>query len=186
MPLKIIVGILVQVCDALDYAHHLCDESGRSLRIIHRDVSPANIIVSGTGIVKLIDFGIAKATTSSVKTQTGFIKGKFGYIAPEYITSKIDARVDLFALGVIAHELLAGKRLFEGKDDFETMANIRDMMVAPPSRDNPRVPPDLDAIVMRALERDPGRRFLSAGAMQTALTAAARKLGAMVGNHQIV
>ncbi|HSS00214.1 MAG TPA: serine/threonine-protein kinase, partial [Kofleriaceae bacterium] len=186
VPLPITVGILIQICDALDYAHNLCDESGRSLRIIHRDVSPANIIVSGTGIVKLIDFGIAKATTSSVKTQTGFIKGKFGYIAPEYITGKIDARVDLFALGVIAHEMLANKRLFEGKDDFETMANIRDMVVSPPSRDNPRVPPDLDAIVMRALERDPARRWPSAGAMQTALTAAARKLGAVFGNQQIV
>lgn len=186
VPLTITVSILIQICDALDYAHNLCDESGRSLRIIHRDVSPANIIVSGTGIVKLIDFGIAKATTSSVKTQTGFIKGKFGYIAPEYITGRIDARVDLFALGVIAHEMLSGRRLFEGKDDFETMANIRDMVVAPPSRWNTHVPPDLDAIVMTALERDPARRWQSAGVMQTALTTAARKLGVVVGSQQLV
>jgi serine/threonine protein kinase len=186
IPLSITVNILIQVCDALDYAHNLCDESGRSLRIIHRDVSPANIIVSGTGIVKLIDFGIAKATTSSVKTQTGFIKGKFGYIAPEYITGRIDARVDLFALGVIAHEMLAGKRLFEGKDDFETMANIRDMVVQRPSRWNPRVPPDLDDIIMTALERDPGKRWQSAGAMQIALASAARELGVVVGSQQMV
>src|SRR4029079_3892637 len=92
---------------------------------------------------------------------------------------------DLFALGVIAHEMLAGKRLFEGKDDFETIANLRALGVATPSREHPRVPPDLDAIVMRALERDPARRWPSAGAMQTALTAAARKLGAVFGNQQI-
>jgi serine/threonine protein kinase len=186
IPITITVSILTQVCDALDYAHNLCDESGRSLRIIHRDVSPANIIVSGTGIVKLIDFGIAKATTSTVKTQTGFIKGKFGYIAPEYITGKIDARVDVFALGVIAHELLAGKRLFEGKDDFETMANIRDMVVSPPSRWNAHVPPHLDDIVMTALERDPARRWQSAAAMQHALATAARELGVVVGSQQLV
>jgi eukaryotic-like serine/threonine-protein kinase len=186
IPLTITVSILTQVCDALEYAHNLCDESGRSLRIIHRDVSPANIIVSGTGLVKLIDFGIAKATTSSVKTQTGFIKGKFGYIAPEYITGKIDARVDLFALGVIAHEMLAGKRLFEGKDDFETMANIREMVVQPPSRWNQRVPADLDEIVMMALERDPAKRWRSAGAMQIALASAARELGVVVGSQQVV
>jgi eukaryotic-like serine/threonine-protein kinase len=186
IPLTITVSILTQVCDALEYAHNLCDESGRSLRIIHRDVSPANIIVSGTGIVKLIDFGIAKATTSSVKTQTGFIKGKFGYIAPEYITGKIDARVDLFALGVIAHEMLAGRRLFEGKDDFETMANIREMVVQPPSRWNPQVPADLDDIVMTALERDPAKRWRTAGAMQIALASAARELGVVVGSQQVV
>ena len=130
IPLPVTVNILKQICEALDYAHNLCDETGQPLRIIHRDVSPANIIVSNTGVVKLIDFGIAKATISSVKTQTGFIKGKFGYIAPEYITGRIDARADLFAVGVVAHEMLAGRRLFEGKDDFETLQNIREMNLA--------------------------------------------------------
>ncbi|HEX2686350.1 MAG TPA: serine/threonine-protein kinase, partial [Kofleriaceae bacterium] len=148
IPLPITVNILTQVCEALDYAHNLCDESGKPLRIIHRDVSPANILVTNTGIVKLIDFGIAKATISSVKTQTGFIKGKFGYIAPEYITGRIDARVDLFAVGVVAHEMMTGRRLFEGADDFETLQNIRDMNLQPPSCWNPDVTPDLDDIVM--------------------------------------
>src|SRR5213078_5212958 len=162
IPLPITVNLLSQVCEALDYAHNLCDEAGRPLRIIHRDLSPANIIVTSSGIVKLIDFGIAKATISSVKTQTGFIKGKFGYIAPEYITGKFDARVDLFAVGVVAHELLAGRRLFEGKDDFETLHNIREMNLHPPSHDNPHVTPDLDDIVMTALQRDPATRWQSA------------------------
>src|SRR5215470_11972217 len=185
IPLPITVAILQQVCEALDYAHNLCDESGQSLRIIHRDVSPANIIVTNTGIVKLIDFGIAKATISSVKTQTGFIKGKFGYIAPEYISGKIDARVDLFAIGVVAHEMMTGRRLFEGADDFETLQNIRDMNLKPPSHGNPHVTPDLDDIVMTALQRDPAQRWQSAGAMLVALANVAREFGLVVGGQQL-
>ncbi|HEU4730435.1 MAG TPA: protein kinase [Kofleriaceae bacterium] len=185
IPLTVTVNILTQICEALDYAHNLCDETGRPLRIIHRDVSPANIIVTSTGVVKLIDFGIAKTALSSVKTQTGFIKGKFGYIAPEYITGKIDARVDLFAVGVIAHEMLAGRRLFEGKDDFETLGNIREMEPLPPSHWNPHVTEDLDDIVMTALERDPGRRWQSAAAMQVALSNVARDFGLVVGAPQL-
>ncbi|TMQ21973.1 MAG: serine/threonine protein kinase [Deltaproteobacteria bacterium] len=185
IPLPITVNLLSQVCEALDYAHNLCDEAGRPLRIIHRDVSPANIIVTSSGIVKLIDFGIAKATISSVKTQTGFIKGKFGYIAPEYITGKIDARVDLFAVGVVAHEMMSGRRLFEGKDDFETLHNIREMNLHPPSHDNPHVTPDLDDIVMTALQRDPATRWQSAGAMQVALAHVARTFGLVVGSPQV-
>ncbi|HET7500640.1 MAG TPA: protein kinase [Kofleriaceae bacterium] len=185
IPLTVTVNILIQICEALDYAHNLCDETGRPLRIIHRDVSPANIVVTSGGVVKLIDFGIAKTALSSVKTQTGFIKGKFGYIAPEYITGKIDARVDLFAVGVIAHELLAGRRLFEGRDDFETLGNIREMTLAPPSHWNPHVTEDLDDIVMTALERDPDHRWQSAAAMHVALANVARDFGLMVGNPQL-
>jgi serine/threonine protein kinase len=185
IPLTVTVNILSQVCEALDYAHNLCDESGASLRMVHRDVSPANIIVTNTGVVKLIDFGIAKATISSVKTQTGFIKGKFGYIAPEYISGKIDKRADLFAVGVVAHELLSGRRLFEGKDDFETLANIRDLRIAPPSKHNPHVTPDLDDIVMTALARDPDQRWQSAAAMQVALANVAREFGLVVGGPQL-
>jgi eukaryotic-like serine/threonine-protein kinase len=185
IPLTITVNILQQICEALDHAHNLCDESGQPLRIIHRDVSPTNIIVTSTGVVKLIDFGIAKATISSVKTQTGFIKGKFGYIAPEYITGRIDARVDLFAVGVVAHEMMTGRRLFEGADDFETLQNIREMNLQPPSHWNPDVTPDLDDIVMIALQRDPADRWQTAGAMQVALASVAREFGLVVGGPQL-
>jgi len=185
IPPAITVNILSQVCEALDYAHNLCDDRGEPLRMIHRDVSPGNIIVTNTGVVKLIDFGIAKATISSTKTQAGFIKGKFGYIAPEYISGKIDKRVDLFAVGVVAHELLAGRRLFEGADDFETLQNIRDMVMQPPSSFNAEVGPDLDTIVMTALTRDPDQRWQSAAAMQAALNTVARKLGKVIGGPQL-
>ncbi|MEO7729760.1 MAG: serine/threonine-protein kinase [Kofleriaceae bacterium] len=185
IPPPITVNILSQVCEALDYAHNLCDDRGEPLRMIHRDVSPGNIIVTNTGVVKLIDFGIAKATISSTKTQAGFIKGKFGYIAPEYISGKIDKRVDLFAVGVVAHEMLAGRRLFEGADDFETLQNIRDMVMQPPSTFNADVGPDLDTIVMTALTRDPDQRWQSAAAMQAALTTVARKHGKVVGGAQL-
>lgn len=185
IPLTVTVNILSQICEALDYAHNLCDESGQALHMVHRDVSPANIIVTNTGVVKLIDFGIAKATISRVKTQTGFIKGKFGYIAPEYISGKIDKRADLFAVGVVAHELLSGRRLFEGKDDFETLANVRDMRPAPPSAFNAHVTADLDDIVMTALARDPDQRWQSAAAMQVALANVAREFGVVVGGPQL-
>ena len=185
IPPPITVNILSQICEALDYAHNLCDDRGEPLRMIHRDVSPGNIIVTHTGLVKLIDFGIAKATISSTKTQAGFIKGKFGYIAPEYISGKIDKRVDLFAVGVVAHEMLAGRRLFEGADDFETLQNIRDMKMSPPSEYNGEVAPDLDHIVMTALARDPDERWQSAAAMQAALATVVRGFGRVIGGPQI-
>ncbi len=185
IPTTITVNIVAQVCEALDYAHNLCDDHGEPLRMIHRDVSPGNIIVTHTGLVKLIDFGIAKATISRNQTQAGYIKGKLGYIAPEYISGQIDKRADLFAVGVVAHELLSGRRLFEGRDDFETLQNIRDMKLSPPSRFNADVPPELDDIVMTALTRDPEKRWQSASAMQIALQKMARNLGPVVGGPQL-
>ena len=111
----------IQLCDALHHAHNLCDEQGLPLGIVHRDVSPQNLIVSTAGFVKLIDFGLAKAKQSSVESQAGVIKGKLHYVAPEYLEGKLDVRCDLWALGVVLHELLTGKRLFEAPDDFEML-----------------------------------------------------------------
>lgn len=177
MPLPIIVEILLQLCDALDHAHNLRDEHGRPLGIIHRDVSPANVMLARTGTVKLIDFGISKAARARAQTEAGFIKGKLSYVAPEYTFGLLDARADLFAVGVIAHELIAGDRLFLADSDLETVGNVRDKPIQPPSRYDPRVPRELDDIVLTALQRDPDRRWQSAAAMRTALTALARDLG---------
>jgi serine/threonine protein kinase len=186
MPLTLVLNVLNQMCEALDYAHNLCDESGVPLGIIHRDVSPSNIIVSEGGVVKLIDFGIAKASAAGMQTMSGTIKGKFGYMAPEYIAGRIDARADLFALGVIAHELLANRPLFQGKDDMDTLYNVKTQEIAPPSRFRPEVPPEIDSIIMTALQRDPDRRWQRANALRTALTTETRRLGLSVLNNAVV
>ncbi|MGE0870761.1 MAG: serine/threonine protein kinase [Kofleriaceae bacterium] len=175
--IPIAINILIQICDALDYAHSLCDDEGQSLRLVHRDVSPANVIVSNTGIVKLIDFGIAKAADSSIHTAAGVIKGKYAYLAPEYIRGELDARADLFGLGVISHELLTNRRLFLGETHAQTVNKLRTMHVQPPSRWNPDVSRDLDDIVMTALQRDPSLRWQCAAAMRTALTNVAKDIG---------
>jgi len=185
VPIPIALAILSQICDALDYAHNLCDDHGKPLGIIHRDVSPSNIIVSSTGVVKLIDFGIAKASTSD-KTKTGLVKGKFGYMAPEYVEGQLDLRADLFGLGVIAHELLSGRRLFHAKTDFETIQRMREMPIQPPSRWDPAIPRDLDDIVMTALQRDPARRWQSAAAMRTAIENVRQASGPRAAGQQLI
>jgi serine/threonine protein kinase len=185
IPIENAINILGQIADALDYAHNLSDETGTPLGIIHRDVSPSNVIVSEGGVVKLIDFGIAKASAQSMQTMSRTIKGKFGYMAPEYIEGRIDARADLFALGVIAHELLANRPLFQGLDEMDTLHNVRAMKIEPPSHYNPKVPPELDAIVMTALQRDPDARWQGASAFRTALTSEAKELGLVALGQQL-
>jgi serine/threonine protein kinase len=186
MPVQIALNVLNQICDALDYAHNLCDETGEPLGIIHRDVSPSNVIVSDGGVVKLIDFGIAKASGRGMQTMGGTLKGKFGYMAPEYIAGRIDARADLFAVGVIAHELLTNRPLFSGRDDIDTLTRVRDMHIDPPSQKNPLVPPEIDDIVMTALARDPERRWQHATALRTALTTLTKRLDLVATNAQVV
>ena len=174
IPLPIVVSILIQLCDALAYAH---DE-----QIIHRDISPANVIISNTGVVKLIDFGIAKAATSR-QTQAGIIKGKLAYVAPEYTYGQLDARADLFSLGVVAYELITGMRLMLGESPFETITNIREKPIQPPSRYNAQVSHDLDDIVQTAVQRDPSLRWQNAAAMRNALAGVARELPAVTGEE---
>ena len=186
MPVPIAMNIVNQICDALDYAHNLCDHDGQRLGIIHRDVSPANIIVSDDGVVKLIDFGIAKASAQGMQTMSGTIKGKFGYMAPEYLAGRIDARADLFAVGVIAHELLTNRPLFSTGDDMQTLLRVREMQIEPPSRTNRNVPQEIDEIVMTALERDPDKRWQHATALRSAMTTVTRRLGLHVESTRVV
>ncbi len=168
MPYPIAINLLVQVCDALAYAHDLTDSAGKPLRLVHRDVSPSNIVISSNGVAKLIDFGVAK--TASTHTQAGIIKGKLGYIAPEYLADAgLDRRADLWAVGVVAYEMLTDQRLFSADDDLETMRLVRTQQIVAPSFHNPDIPPELDAIVMTALERDPARRWQNATALRNAL-----------------
>ena len=170
MPISLVLAILDQICDALSYAHDVRSRKGELLGIIHRDVSPSNIILSDRGVVKLIDFGIARARMVGPNTSESTIKGKFSYIAPEYVIGNdIDRRADLFAVGVIAHELVTNRLLFKADNDLDTLHNVREMPIDRPSRINPQVSADLDAIIMTALARDPDQRWQNAEALRTAL-----------------
>jgi serine/threonine-protein kinase len=185
IPFPITVNILAQLCDALGYAHNARDKHGRPLGIIHRDVTPPNVVISNTGAVKLIDFGIAKAKTAHSQTSVGTLKGKFSYIAPEYLGGRLDSRCDLWSVGALAHELLTGTVLFDAANDFDVLQRVKTMPIEPPSRKNPQVPPELDNIVMTALERDPARRWQSAGALRNAFTTVASDLQTIVTNDQL-
>ena len=154
--------VMREVCRALAYAHALTDDNGVPLRLIHRDVSPSNVMLSFDGAVKLLDFGIAKALAEAGEnqTQTGTLKGKFGYMSPEQVEGKtIDHRTDLFAAGIVLHETLTGRRLFKGQGDLQTIAMVREAKVDAPSSINPDVSPELDRIVLKALARNPDDRY---------------------------
>jgi serine/threonine protein kinase len=165
-PVAIAAFIAHEVAGCLAYAHALLGPDGKPLDIIHRDVSPSNIMCLRTGGVKLLDFGIARAAGDNLAepedSGAGTFKGKLGYLPPERVRNEpFDHRSDLYALGVVLWEMLTCKRLFRGANEAETLKNVLDMPIAPPSSVNPEVPASLDAIVMRALERDPARRYAS-------------------------
>ena len=173
IPTMVVLDIVYQVCDALDHAHNLRNELGHPLGIVHRDVSPSNVIVSDTGQVKLIDFGLAKTKQNSVQSQVGVIKGKLNYVAPEYLSGKLDARCDLWALGVVMYELLTGKRLFDAPEQGTILDHVRSLPIPAPSSANPEVPREVDQIVLTALARDPNKRWQRAGDMRDAIGVAA-------------
>jgi hypothetical protein len=152
--------IIMELARGLDYAHKSRDEQGRLLKLIHRDISPQNVLVTYSGAIKLIDFGVAKAAVQSTRTQVGVLKGKFGYMSPEQIRGEsIDHRSDIFAVGVVLWELLTNRRLFHGDNEFEIFQKVRDAQVEPPSLRNPQIPAEVDRIVMRALAADPAARY---------------------------
>jgi serine/threonine protein kinase len=176
IPLAHAITIAAGAASGLHHAHDRADPEGKPLGIVHRDVSPANIMVGFEGAVKLVDFGVAKATVRSTETRAGTIKGKIAYLSPEQCIGNkpVDRRSDVFALGIVFYELLAVQRLFRRESDFATMAAIVTDEVPPPSVCRPDIPPALDAVVMRALAKAPDQRYPTAGAFLDALEHAAR------------
>ncbi|MFP2912306.1 serine/threonine protein kinase, partial [Pyxidicoccus sp. 3LFB2] len=170
LPVGLILRIIADAAAGLHYAHEARDPQGKPMRLVHRDVSPQNILVGFDGGVKVIDFGVAKAATSSQNTATGVLKGKYPYMSPEQANGQsIDARSDLFALGVVMWELLTGKRLFKGESDLMTLRLVKDCQVPRPSQLNPKLPPGLDEILLKALAPTPEARYPDCGAFRLAL-----------------
>ena len=163
IPLKLACHIMMEVCKGLAAAHELKDADGRPLGIVHRDLSPPNVLISRSGEVKIVDFGLAKAVTQLTMTDPGMVKGKFSYLSPEAASGeKVDHRADIFAAGIVLFELLSNRQLFRGQNDGETLELVKRAEIPPLSRLNPDVPEAFEAIVNRALARDPRQRFSSA------------------------
>ncbi len=172
IPVDMAMFIAREMARGLHYAHHKRDPDGNPLNIIHRDVSPQNVLIDYRGRVKVIDFGIAKATIQSTRTAIGVLKGKMGYMSPEQVRGEVlDFRSDVFAIGTVLWEMLTNRRLFHAESEFETMQMVRDAVAQPPSSRNQGIFSDVDEIVMRALTRDPEQRYESAGAMADAIDA---------------
>jgi len=174
LPVALTVWILIEVLKGLDYAHNLRDEqSGEPVSIVHRDISPPNILISWNGEVKLTDFGLAKATTQVESTDPGVVKGKFSYLSPEAAQGReVDLRTDIFAAGILGFEMLTGRRLFLGKTDFETVEKVRAAEVPPIAEINEDVPEDLEKILRKALARDPDERYMTSSAFADDLVGA--------------
>ena len=166
IPLDLSVLIVSRVCAALEYAHRKKDEAGRALKIVHRDISPQNILISFEGDVKLTDFGIAKATTKATSTDKGALRGKLLYMSPEQAYGKLmDRRSDVFSLGIVFYEMVTDRKPFLGTSEKGILEMVRECRIAPPSSLNPRVPERIEKVVMKALAREPDQRYQDAGEM---------------------
>jgi serine/threonine-protein kinase len=155
--------ITVRICEGLAYAHELVDSKGQSLHIVHRDMSPPNVLLTRFGEVKIVDFGLAKANSQLEKSEPGIIKGKFSYLSPEAAQGlPVDARTDVFAVGIILWEMLAGRRLFLGDSDLETVRMVQRAEVPSLRQINPKVPLELERVLAKGLAADPAKRYQTA------------------------
>lgn len=158
--------IAIEICKGLSHAHNCKDSKGRPLSIVHRDISPPNILLSREGEVKLVDFGLAKAASQITSTDPGIVKGKFSYLSPEAAHGQVvDRRADVFAVGLVLWEMLAGRKLFDGETDQKTVELVRRAEIPSLRQFNPEVEPALEEVVNRALARDPRHRFQTAEQM---------------------
>lgn len=169
---ELVAFIVAEICAGLDYAHKKRVSGGTSLNVVHRDISPQNVLVGYDGSVKVIDFGIARAASRRQRTEIGVLKGKFGYMSPEQVRGEdLDRRSDVFATGILFWEMLTARRLFYAKNEYDILDRVKNMDVPPPSSINADVPPELDEIVAKALVRDRDERYQWAGEMEADLRA---------------
>ena len=169
-PLKDVIYIAMETCRGLSYAHELLDDDGHPVDLVHRDVSPPNILISKRGEVKVTDFGLAKARTQLERTDPGVVKGKFSYLSPEVATGQdVDERADIFALGVCIWEMLAGRRLFLGDTDYETVQAVSNADVPSLVGVHPEIDPQFEGLILKALARNPADRFPTARELGDAL-----------------
>jgi serine/threonine-protein kinase len=169
-PLKEAMYLSMEACRGLSYAHELTDDEGVPLNLVHRDVSPPNILISKRGEVKVTDFGLAKATTQLERTDPGVVKGKFSYLSPEAALGQpVDARADIFAMGIVLWEMLAGRRLFLGETDYQTVKLVQQANIPSLQRLNSEVDAELEQVLFKALTQSPDQRYQSARELGDAL-----------------
>jgi len=186
MPPVMCAWLASRLCEGLEYAHTLKDARGKPTGIIHRDLSPSNIVISYEGQLKLIDFGVAKATGRAQQTNVDALKKKLGYMSPEMVRGKVvDQRSDVFGVGIALFEMITGKRLFSGKDDMATLSMVGKAAAPAPSTLVPDVPEELEQIVMKALAREPEDRYQSAGDMNDALISYLAQTAPTYGTRQL-
>jgi serine/threonine-protein kinase len=176
--LRVVGGVIAQACAGLHHAHQLVDDRGAALHLVHRDVSPSNLFVTTAGVVKLLDFGIAKVRGGDAATALGTIKGKYPYMSPEQVRGdELDRRSDLFSLGIVLFELATHQRLFKRPSDYLTAKAILEEPLPRADATDPAIPAEVADVIARALARDRGDRFTDAHALGDALTAALAPLG---------
>ncbi|MBM4380295.1 MAG: serine/threonine protein kinase, partial [Deltaproteobacteria bacterium] len=187
IPVGVATGLMIQACAGAHAAHELTDAQGQWLGLVHRDISPQNLMVTGGGHVKLLDFGIAKATELGVETtRTGALKGKVHFMSPEQVQQHpLDRRSDVFALGIVAWEMLTLRRLFKRENDLATMQAISAGKVPRPELARAEIRPSLSAAVMRSLEVDRDRRYATAEEFRHGLEAAADAAGLRWGTDEV-
>jgi len=181
LPVPLAAWIAARAADALDHAHRRRGAKGEALRVVHNDVSPANVLVGFDGSVRLIDFGIAQAELRKQGSPAAApsLRGRVSYLSPEAVRGlPVDRRADVYSLGVVLHEMLTGEKLFSARSELATLVEIRSAEVRPPSARRPEVPPALDAVVLRALAREPERRWRWACELRDALRPFAARDGA--------
>jgi len=186
IPLGAVLAIIAGAASGLHHAHERKGLDGRPLGIVHRDISPSNLMISFEGHVKVVDFGVAKAAHRSTETASGTVKGKISYLSPEQARGgNVDRRSDLFSLGIVSWELLTLERMYRRSSDFENMVAIVNEAAAPPSSVRSEIPPELDGLVLRMLDKDPAQRFQTADELHDAIEQVAVRIGTSLSSSSL-